>query len=182
MRLPKAWPVPKGITVSQHAGEQYLNRIVDLPYEDETLVRAARHVLVLNLEGRAWPAHSYFGFPGPFRAKLIGPGIKFVYQPEDHRVITVIPGKGENFGLTVPVPADFSVPEWVLGLLRVSWERLTSKRWPVTGGGRDWLGIRVDKRNATLNLRDRTVSCPKSGQGRPPLTAVTSRRRAVAGQ
>ena len=178
----KSWPVPKGISVSLHAGEQYLARIMGLPYDDLSLCWAARHVLALNLEGRVWPIQDSFAQSGIFRLKLAGPGVKFIYQPDERRIVTVIPGIGESFGLTVPVPADFLVDERTLELLRVSWDRLTAKRWPVTGGGRNWLGIRVDKRNAVLNLLERTVVWPAGGQGRPPLTAVLACRKVAAGE
>ncbi|HHW43554.1 hypothetical protein GFC01_09500 [Desulfofundulus thermobenzoicus] len=159
----------------------YLDRIVGLPYDDETLVWTARHVLALNLEGRVWPVEDFFAqSSGLFRVKLVGPGIRFVYEPESRRIITVVPGRGENFGLNAPVPPDFRVDNGTLELLRVSWDRLVSKKWPVTGGGRDWLGIRVDRRNCVLAVKNRCVLWLDSEQGRPPLEAVTPKRREVA--
>lgn len=125
--------LPKGIYITPHAAEKYLERILKRNASKKT-VRTAQLFLSYVLSNRACRIIEDRIDTAAYRIKLVYQGIRFVYEPNDRRVYSIYkdPESQEILEMSMRIPADFSVAHEVKDHLgRKIWEKFFIKKWPV---------------------------------------------------
>jgi len=123
--------MPKKISISPHAAERYLVRVLNVQ-PTQRKVHTARLFLSYVLSNRAVKVRGW-SLEGIYRLKLIYRGICFVYDINERRVYSIYPSSNEDkLEMSIKVPVDFTIDNSVRKLTtKREYKNLYLKEWPI---------------------------------------------------